>query len=184
MGAVTLLDRWLQVYDVTEHHSIDVRAAAQRAYAAARSADLGSSPTLRALFAARGLLPWLRGRGRSRRLTIDSLVSFGFVLLEEDPGREIVLGLVGRFWRPSGGLIRVEPADFVAFDGPGYAKAVWNFRVDPSGDHSIVSTETRVRCTDAGARRAFGRYWRLVGPFSGYIRGRMLAAIKREAEAG
>jgi hypothetical protein len=35
---------------------------------------------------------------------------------------------------------------------------------------------------DAVARRRFGRYWRVIGPFSGITRREMLAAIKRRAE--
>jgi hypothetical protein len=43
-------------------------------------------------------------------------------------------------------------------------------------------TETRVASTDDEARRKFGWYWRLIGPFSALIRRVMLGQIKREAE--
>jgi hypothetical protein len=43
----------------------------------------------------------------------------------------------------------------------------------------VLSTETRVACGDEGARRRFGRYWRVVAPFSGLIRGAMLREVER-----
>jgi hypothetical protein len=46
---------------------------------------------------------------------------------------------------------------------------------------SRVSTETRVMPTDDTSRRAFGRYWGVVRPFSGLIRRRILALAKRDA---
>lgn len=185
MGAVTLLDRFLPEFDVREYHEIRVRADPERAYEAVHSADLASSWSVRGLFALRGMLtPWLLLQVRSARLRfgVPELLKFGFVLLGEDPPNEVVLGLAGRFWRPGGGLISVAADEFTGFDEPGFAKAVWNFRVGPDATGTIVSTETRVRCTDDASRRHFRRYWRLVGPFSGYIRTQMLRDIKREAE--
>jgi hypothetical protein len=46
-----------------------------------------------------------------------------------------------------------------------------------------VATETRIAATDSVAERRFGRYWRLIAPFSAITRREMLAAIKRRAEA-
>lgn len=40
----------------------------------------------------------------------------------------------------------------------------------------------RVRCADAAARRAFGRYWRVVRPGSGLLRHVMLRRIRAWAE--
>jgi hypothetical protein len=76
-------------------------------------------------------------------------------------------------------------ADFRTFDEPGWAKAAWNFRVEPApAGGATLSTETRVRCTDARSRRTFRRYWWIVRPFSGLIRIELLRAIRREAERG
>jgi hypothetical protein len=47
---------------------------------------------------------------------------------------------------------------------------------------SVLRTETRVFAADAAARRAFGRYWLAVGPFSSLVRRRWLAASARVAE--
>jgi hypothetical protein len=57
----------------------------------------------------------------------------GFVLLGERPERELALGVVGRFWTPGGERVTLDADGFRAFDRPGYAKAVWDFRVAPDG---------------------------------------------------
>ena len=62
-------------------------------------------------------------------------------------------------------------------------RAATAFTVTPEGAGSRVRTETRIAATDDTARRRFGRYWRLIGPFSSITRREMLAAIRRRAEA-
>ena len=142
-----------------------------------RNTDIARPPTIRILFTFRGL-------PHSRPLTLDRLADSGFVLLGEEPGSELVLGVAGRFWKASGKLRRIGPDAFPSFADPGHVKAAWSLRVDPAPEGaSILSTETRVITTDEGSRRAFGRYWRVVGPFSGIIRNRILAQVKKEAEA-
>jgi len=109
------------------------------------------------------------------------MIDAGFGRLEEAAPREIVLGVAGRFWRPTG---NIEPFRRENFDGavaPGLARAVWNFALRDVGDgHTLLSTETRVVCGDAASRRKFLAYWLVVGPFSGLIRRSMLRAIRRE----
>jgi hypothetical protein len=95
----------------------------------------------------------------------------------------MVLGLVGRFWTLGGDLKKIDAESFKAFDTAGYAKAVWNFSLLPDGPATRLSTETRIKCTDAESRRRFGFYWTFIQPFSGLIRREMLGLIKRKAEA-
>ena len=112
------------------------------------------------------------------RARLDDFVRTGFVLLDERPGEEIVVGLVRRLGRLRGGVAGVEAETFASFDQPGYGKAAMNFRVEARGPSSaLVSTETRGLATDESARRAFARYWRVVGPFSALIRRQMLAVV-------
>jgi len=192
-AAAMNLDDHLPRFDFVERHALDVSAPPAAAFAAIRRADLGGGPLTRTLFFLRAL-PGLAvaPRETARRflarreplpLTFGALASVGFVILGEDPGREIVLGTIGRFWRPSGGMRPFASAEFGAFAEEGWAKAAWNFRVEarPSGG-AILFTETRVLCTDPLSRRRFRRYWRIVRPFSGLIRIEMLSAIRREAE--
>ena len=179
-----LIDRFLPEYDVSERHHTLVRVPADVAYRAVRRLDLARSRSIRAAFAARGLPLLLRRRGAAvRTLTLDDLVRGGFVLLAEEPGTEVVLGVVGRFWTPRGSLRRVEADDFCRFEEPGEAKAVWNFWVESLSDGStLVVTETRVRCPDEATRRKFLLYWAAIGPFSGLIRRLALRLVRRDAE--
>jgi hypothetical protein len=110
------------------------------------------------------------------------LIGNGFFLVDEQPGREIVLGTIGRFWKLRGGKTSGATAEDLEYPPPaGAAAAVWNFRVARYAHGTRIHTETRVRCADDDARRSFRRYWRIVGPFSALIRRRMLESIKREA---
>jgi hypothetical protein len=179
-----LIDQFLPEYDVGEHHEVVVDATPDRAYRAVKEVDLARSPVVLALLAARGLPHLFTGAVKPKRqLQLDDILESGFVVLAEEPGRELVLGIVGKFWQLSSGVHRVEPDEFIAFDDPGYSKAVWNFVVtDRSAGGATVATETRVVSTDADARRNFGRYWWLIGRFSALIRRIVLGQIKREAE--
>lgn len=180
-----LIDRFLPDYDVVEHHEVDVDAAADRAYQAVKELDLARSPVVLALLFARGLPHLFGGAVKpKRRIGLDELVDSGFVVLGEEPGRELVLGIVGKFWQPSSGVHRIEPHEFVSFDEPGFARAAWNVVVsERPGGKSRVATETRVAATDDEARRNFARYWWLIGRFSALIRRVMLRGIKRDAES-
>lgn len=181
-----LIEEFLPVYDVVEHHQIDVDAPVDRAYRAVKELDLARSPVVLALLFARGIPTMFTGAVKpKRRLGLDEIVDSGFVVLGEEPNRELVLGVVGKFWRPTSGVHRIEPGEFAGFDTPGFAKAAWNFVVSarPSGG-SRVETETRIACTDDDARRRFSRYWWLIGRFSALIRRVMLRDVKRDAESG
>jgi hypothetical protein len=179
-----LIDRFLPEYDEIEHHEAAVDAPSDRTYRAVKEIDLARSPIVLALLFARGLPHLFTGAVKpKRRLALDDIVESGFVVLGEEPGRELVLGIIGKFWRPGSGVHHIEANEFTGFDEPGFSKAVWNFLVaDRPGGGSTVVTETRVASTDAEARRNFGWYWRLIGPFSALIRRIVLSQVKRDAE--
>ncbi|MFP5288950.1 MAG: hypothetical protein ACLGI9_24650, partial [Thermoanaerobaculia bacterium] len=100
--------------------------------------------------------------------------------------REMVVGVIGRFWQISASTIPLAgPADFAAFDREGYAKGIMNFTVEPLGPgRARLRTETRVLPLGREAARKFRLYWLFVRPGSGLIRWIWLAAIKRRAEVG
>lgn len=142
----------------------------------------------------RGLPARLRGLRDGRTadplasLSLDDMLRRGFLLLDERPGHEIVLGSVAQPWK---GVPRGEPRPdvdaerFADFDVPGYAKVAFNIRVTPYGrGRSLVTTETRVATTDADSRRRFARYWLVIGPFSALIRRIMLRNVRSGAEGG
>lgn len=174
-GAVPL-EHLAPNYDVRESHVVTVKAGADLSYQAVLGVDLVRSRVIRILFRVRGLP--MKGP-----LTLRDMTRLGFVVLDEDPGTEIVLGLIGRFWLARGGLRRVEASDFVEFSEPGYIKAAMNFLVESAGpNRSTVATETRVVATDSDSLRTFRRYWVIVAPFSGLIRRRVLSLIRKQAE--
>ncbi len=177
------IDRHLAVYDVRSYHEIEVDAAPDVTWSAMLDLDLGRSAPVAALVAMRTVPHVLTGKVRpSRSITLDSILQAGFTVLEERPPNELIVGAVGKFWRPDSGFVRIDPEEFRAFDAPGYAKAAVTFIVEARGRGSLLATETRVACTDASARRKFSLYWRVIGPFSGLIRRIMLGEIKRAAE--
>jgi hypothetical protein len=177
-----LIDDYLPRYDVTEYHERHVEAPPARTYAAIWDADLAASLFVRALFALRTVPLLFADPAAWRRLpahvTLHDVLRRGFFLLGEDPGREVVLGVIGRFWQPTGNLLPGDCARFLAPPPSGTARAAWNFTVaqQPDGG-SLLTTETRVLCADAASLRSFRRYWLLVGPFSGLIRRCLLASI-------
>jgi hypothetical protein len=180
-----LIDQFLPVYNVAEHHAIQIDAPAGVVYERIRTTDFATSPAVRVLFGLRALPATLLHRRppRPRRVGIDTFLHRGAVLLGERAQEELVLGLVGQFWKPAGRNVRLGRGEFRTFDRAGYAKAVINFAVAPRGPgRAILSTETRVLCLDPRTRRKFRLYWFVIAPFSAYTRREMLQAVKRHVE--
>lgn len=171
----TLTDRFIPIPDAAERHSIVISAPRDRVWdAVTRPGSLD----LRPVVALRNAAVRLSG-GRPPR------VAPTFTRLAEDPGREVVLGLIGQWWRlghaESSGAI-ADGDGFRAFDRPGYAKGTLSFLLDEAGDGRIrLVTETRVVATSEDARRAFMRYWLVIRLGSGLIRRLMLAGIRARA---
>ena len=162
-----LIDRLLPHCDFYERHSTRVRATPERIYDVICHGQFTAHPLVRALLLLRGL-----GRGRTT-FSLDSFLKQGFVLLADDPPREIVLGIEGPFWKPNCKLQTVDLTRPVTS-----ARGVWNFHVAADG---TLSTETRVLCAD-DTRAKFRAYWLVIRPFSGLIRRMMLRSIRRTAE--
>lgn len=124
-----LLDEFLPLWDVRQHHATVVRADLEQVYQAVGRLDLGRSGLNRWLFRARGLPV-------GRQITLSDLMSRGFVLLGEDPPRELVLGLIARPWTLLGGVRRVDRRPSVASTGPatpGSGGRSWSSLDPPEG---------------------------------------------------
>ena len=171
-----LIDDFLPDYDVRERHGAEVRASLENVYAAVRRLDISRAKLSMFLFR-------LRGIPAPSRFGLDDLLKMRFILLGERSNEELLLGLVGRFWTPSGGLLRLDAEGFRGFKEPGYAKAAWNFTLAKRPDGAVsLWTETRVSCLDETSRRRFRLYWLFIGAFSSLIRREVLLALKRNAE--
>lgn len=183
---MTRLDSLAPSPDAAEFHQIAVRAEPDVVYRALWTTDLGGSPIVKALLTLRSLPAMIVGHARRSAptaVTLQHIIDAGFGVLAEEPGREVVLGVSGRFWRPTGNVEPFDRESFARAVPAGMARAVWNFRVEPAGDRvTTLSTETRVTCGDAASRRKFRLYWTVVRPFSGLIRIVMLKAVRQAAE--
>ena len=56
---------------------------------------------------------------------------------------------------------------------------LWNFNFTPYQNKTLVSTETRITCTDKASCIKFGIYWFFVRPFSGSVEKKYLGFSKR-----
>ncbi len=188
-----LLDHYLPQYDVTETYAIIVDADPDLTWQAVRRSDLSRSAVVRVLLELRSLPNRLHGvlNGRPSNaarppLTLDDMKRAGFLLLDERPGHEIVLGSVVQPWNAvtdNKPAPQVEPDRFTEFDIPGYVKVAFNIRVEPYGSgRALITTETRTAATDPMSLRRFARYWLIIGPFSALIRRLMLRIAKSDAE--
>jgi len=163
-----LLDELMPTFDVVERHARAIAAPPEQLYGVLRALDFGESPIIRALW-------MLRSLGRERTMTWEALFRLGFVVVADDPPRELVLGLIARPWRLDGGIQRVTAGEWRAFAADGFAKIGWSFSIAPGA----LATETRVRCIDDASRRRFAWYWRAIGPFSAWIRREALRLVAR-----
>jgi len=181
-----LIDELMPRYDVAARYETLVNAELARAFSLVQHVDFSQSRVTRFLMAVRTL-------GRSRRARRDPdlnqklterIRGSGFVPLREIENQEIVIGVVGRFWQARSGIVLgLSPEDVLAFEKPGYAKALWNFHLaSVAPNQTRLSTETRVQTFGPSARRKFVLYWSVVGPFSGWIRKEMLHLIRTAAE--
>lgn len=180
------LQTFMPAYGHRVVHTIRIAAAPQQVWAQMLAVTPAELPLPRLLMAIRALPTRLRGGGPALTAGSQPLAELfraddHWVTLAEEPGRELVVGRVARFWQP----IPTAPADvrtaedFTAFREAGFAKAVISHEVIPDGTGSRLVTETRIQATDARARRLFAAYWLLIRPGVGLIRRNVLNAVAR-----
>jgi hypothetical protein len=179
-----LLDRFMPTYDVAERHHITVSAPAAVTLSAARELQLGQHAVVRAIFKAR---EWILGAAPDEQHRPPGLLAevraLGWVVLDEIPDRELVVGAVTRPWEANVTFRSIPANHFAAFQEPGYVKIVWTLRADPiDTGRSIFRTETRAVATDPVARTKFRRYWSFLSPGIILIRWAGLRPLKADAE--
>ena len=170
-----LIDKYLPDFHYSEKHSIDILSNRGTIAAELENSDFSDSKVIRLLF-------WLRGMP-SKSISMSRLTDGGFVELERIANDEIVIGLIGQFWKANGNLQKFDTLQFQNFNTPNFLKAAWNFKIYArEGGWCSLSTETRVFCTDESSKRRFAKYWFFVKPFSGLIRMEILKVVKKASE--
>jgi hypothetical protein len=186
-----LLDEFLPTYEFNEVHTVTVHAPPDRAYAALHEMRAGElSPLVNFMLSLRNLPSRLLRRSRPQlagdQPFLQQLFNGDFIPLGEAADREVVFGMIGQFWKLTGGdsLSIASPDQYLAFNDPRYAKVATNLLIsaDAAPGRVRLSTETRIHVFDPKTRRKFGFYWRLISLGSGFIRVLWLKAVKRRAE--
>ena len=163
-----LIDEHLPRYHYRDAFQVVIAAPVEAVYDAVMRRDFLRLPLVREFFALRDL----PARGLHRltgapapmpmpKATLADLTSVGaFTKLAERPGRELVLGAVGRPWRPDYASTRIAATAFAEFQEPGYAKIAWSWIVKPLGSgQTLLVCEWRTQLTDEEAQASFRRYW-------------------------
>ena len=173
-----LPDKYLPAFHFSEKHSIQITATPSAVSDQIAVLNVSDSWMIRILLA-------LRGIPRKTSTGMEGWKKMGFVVLEHQPDKEIILGLIGQFWKANGNIQSFVREEFITMINPAFVKAVWNFKISPLDESRVLlETETRIFCAGDQVRKRFYRYWFFVKPFSGLIRKEMLKIIKRKAEAG
>jgi len=127
------IDDFLPRFQVVEYHQRLVSASAARTYAAIWETDFAASSVVKALLIVRAIPTRAPGAARLRvpatQLTLREILQQGFELLAEDWGREVLLGVSGRFWKLREGLSGAARGHFREPMPEGTARAAWNFTV-------------------------------------------------------
>jgi hypothetical protein len=169
-----LHDKFLPEYHFSEKHQIRINRPPEKIFLLINEMDFSGSWIIRTLY---------RLRGMSTGMTLKKGLLKHFMELEKRQDQELLIGLIGQFWKFKGNLKTVASGEFRDFHQPGFLKATWNFKLVPNiNTTTILITETRVHCPDKKSHRLFSRYWFFIRPFSGLIRKEMLKAIKKKAE--
>ncbi|MBV8668473.1 MAG: hypothetical protein JOZ28_04605 [Candidatus Eremiobacteraeota bacterium] len=181
--AMTRLDRFLPAPQLRQIDHIDVGAPLDRTWLAVRHFDLARSPFVAALFALRTMPDRVRGRAATHEhLCLDDLTApdSGFRILDEGPAW-VTVGAIGKVWQPEISFVEVTADTYARFQDPGWVKVAWELRCETRGSGiTRIIIEVRVAATDVESWKHFVGYFRVIGPFSHFIRRHMLSLIAKK----
>ncbi|HZR29600.1 MAG TPA: hypothetical protein VFA71_12555 [Terriglobales bacterium] len=179
-----LMDSLMPSYDAAARYETIVKADAARTFSTLQHVDFSQSGIIRLLMGIRTLGRRTGHKQDPSQSLTERIRRAGFLEVARVENEELVIGVVGRFWQPSSGIVQgLSPKEIMDFQTEGYAKALWNFHLaSTSAGETRLSTETRIQTFGSSARRRFQLYWSIVGPFSGWIRKEMLRLIRTRAE--
>ena len=181
-GEDLLIDRFLPRFDVTLTEHVVAEAGLAETWQAVRDLDLmrvRSPLTHLALFAR-------NTPAQLKPFAGDTAVP-GWLRLGETPGREVVLGAIGRYWQPGAewyDVAKMTPAEFTAFAEPDWGRIAVAISVRPFGPaRTLVTYEARTATTDPVSARRFARYWWPARLFVRFVMQATLRTIRDDAAA-
>lgn len=185
--AMSLIDYYAPRFQYSETHKIHIYGSEAKIMNAILTHQATHDPLIQKMLSLRALPDALWQKLSFQRSEEPSFSMDSFTVLGQNHHKELVFGLIGKFWRPDFGLIRPgTAAAFYAFEKKGVAKLVLNYRlnsIDPIKQEVCLSTQTRIVCPDFGSWLFCGGYWLLIRLGSGMIRRRMLKNIKKQVES-
>src|SRR5690348_8942301 len=127
-----LIDKYLPAYQFSEFHSIIITGFVDGIYQKMLQCDFSNSFLIKFLFKLRGM--------RKDVYTIEHLAKMGFIKLDEEPGKEIIFGMVTTNPMFNTCQSNISPTEFLQNSDDTIVKAVINFRLqDNSNSQHIIS---------------------------------------------
>src|SRR5690349_3369205 len=121
--------RAIQTYLPHPHHTetirIFVQAKSEVAWELARHYEMSQVPWVHFLFSLRTIADLFhadKAAPRDSRISLDQIAQNGkgFMIVHETPGKEVVVGAVGKFWHVDIPFKEMSPEEFRNFDDPGW----------------------------------------------------------------
>lgn len=174
------LNFFLPDYFLREVRHLALRSSPEETYKAICDFDMSEVPWINSLFRLRTVFE--KEKSDSSHFTLrDAYRNGGFVLLDEIAGQQLIVGAIGKIWRPAIMFKRVDPFEYADFHQPGFAKVAWSLRCEPRiGGGTFCSFEVRVGATDSVSAAKMRGYYSFIGPFSRAIRRSVFAYFRKK----
>jgi hypothetical protein len=190
-AAPKLLDKLMPLFEFQDSIWVHVDAAPRDIFRAFDEVTPADMPLAWLLGVMRYLPAILKGDVKPSLPNDESftkqLLAAGNTVLAQEPERELVIGMIGKFRQLSDqAFVSFKDAgEFAAFADPAYQKLAMSIRVEPDkliGGYTLV-LEHRTHALSDEAERQFARYWLAIKPLGGFVTKLLLNATKRRAEA-
>jgi hypothetical protein len=128
-----LIDKYLSAYHFNEFHSIKINGFINRIYERMLQCDFSNGSLIKFLFRLRGM--------PKEVYSIEHLTNIGFIKLDEEPGKEILFGMITDNPMYNTYQSNVSSKEFLQKSDANIIKAVINFKLqDKSNSQHIIST--------------------------------------------
>jgi proline iminopeptidase len=174
------LNSYLPNYFLREVHYMAVQSSPSETFKIFTQFNMSGIPWIKNLFRLRTVLDG-KNKGPVHLTLRDAYENGDFILLEEAPDEELVVGAVGKFWRPSIAFKKLDRSQYALFQDAGFAKVAWSFRCEPRiGGGTLATFELRVGANDTVSAGKMKAYYSLIGPFSRMIRKTVTKRVEKQ----